>query len=195
LSAPKVKTLRDFNLKVGLLMKQSVPPRLAPYLLSESAPPLYYLLGVNTTTYFINQKTYTMVSSTLRNALALGACCASGGAAAFAPPPPAAIKSIPSSSSSSLRYNLRNPDGGPGRGGRPAYDPFSPSPRSMRQNDAPPLRRVPGVRSRSPPPSTSAGRSSWTASRTSRTTDASTPRAELIGAIYLVETSMLGGLF
>jgi hypothetical protein len=32
LSAPKVKTLRDFNLKVGLLMKQSVPPRLAPYL-------------------------------------------------------------------------------------------------------------------------------------------------------------------
>lgn len=79
-----------------------------------------------------------MVSSTLRNALALGACCASGGASAFAPPPPAAIKSIPSSSSSSLRYNLRNPDGGPGRGGRPAYDPFSPSPPRMRQNDAPP---------------------------------------------------------
>jgi hypothetical protein len=35
-----------------------------------------------------------------------------------------------------LRYNLRNPDGGPGRGGRPAYDPFSPSPRAQR--DAPP---------------------------------------------------------
>ena len=78
-----------------------------------------------------------MVSSTLRNALALGAsCCASGVAVAAFAPPPAATSTPPSTSATALRYNLRNPDGGPGRGGRPAYDPFSPSPRAQR--DAPP---------------------------------------------------------